>query len=95
MGQYEQSGKTFEAFAQEKGLNVWTLRGWVNRSRAQKTTSPPPVREVDIDWSGVPPQRSSDWVAELEWPSGLVMRWKQEFDLKQAKELVATLKKVC
>jgi hypothetical protein len=36
IGQYERSGKTQEAYAEERGIPVGTLRGWIHRLKREE-----------------------------------------------------------
>jgi hypothetical protein len=86
ISRYPSSGLTQVQFAQQHGVKLKTLRGWLCLQRrrraastiAQKTTAPEPkpptttFREIKALalWSGLPP---TGWVAEVTWPSAVTV----------------------
>ena len=66
---FRSSGLTQREFAARNGLKWGTLVQWLARERRAST---PPSSFVEV---ALPPVGSSeDWVAELNWPSGLRLR---------------------
>ena len=92
VAQYEKSGLTQEAFAEERGIPVGTLRNWIYRLRREGDEGVPllPVRVVA---SPALKAREGDGaeLLELSLPSGARLRFPAGTDLGYLRQLAAAL----
>lgn len=89
---WEASGQTQEAFAQERGLCVGTLRNWIRRTRT--TTGPVTLQEIklaDILKSEVP-VGCGGWEFEVRLPGNITVGIRPGTRASRVRELVEALR---
>jgi len=81
VARFQRSGLSQRAFAQQQGLNLFTLRQWIHsrssrhqaRRAASSPRSAPPLRELPLSsWLGA--AAAPTWAAELSSPAGAALR---------------------
>jgi transposase-like protein len=108
ISRYRSSGLSQVQFAQQHGLKLMTLRGWLHRQRQgraastvpQKTAAPEPksptttFREIKAAalW---PDPLSAGWAAEVTWPSGVSVRLRQGAEVSWMKALLGAVRQAC
>lgn len=94
---FEQSGLTQEAFADERGIPVGTLRSWIYRLRREQEDRAPllPVRVI-ASTAPLARQHSDEAVAvEVVLTDGVLVRLPAAMSLPAMAELVSLLRAQC
>ena len=97
VAQYEKSGLTQEAFAEERGIPVGTLRNWIYRLRREGEEGVPllPVRVVGSPAPSARQRESGDGAIEVEVGDLVRLRFPQGTAPSAIAELVALLRTQC
>lgn len=93
VAEYERSNLTQQAFAEQHGIPVSTLRSWIYRDRAEEVRGPevPRLLPVHVVASPSPPAQAAPPHVELELRTGITLRIAAGTDARYVAELVAAL----
>ena len=109
IARYRSSGLNQVQFAQQHGVKLKTLQGWLYRQPrrraasavAQKTRGPEPKQppttsfcEIKAPALGSDPP-SAGWAAEVTWPSGVTVRLGAEAEAAWIAALLEAVRRTC
>jgi hypothetical protein len=96
IGQFERSGLTQEAFAEQRGIPVSTLRAWIYKLR--RATEEAPVLPVAVIASTAPTARQQQLEAvaiEVELPDAVRVRFPPDTAASVIADVVALVRSRC
>jgi transposase-like protein len=83
-----ESGQSIRKFSAQHALPRMSLWRWVNKAREETVAVPSSAAATFTEIKLLPSVEHSDWVAELSWPNGKVLRLSKEVPASLLEQLL-------